>query len=167
MSCFATMGFMIMPCLGLKPAANWQKTFMLDKMEPDHIFSPMVRLLESVFISDCIVTVVPIGWVGCTPPRGTGSWKKPVHAHGLPAPALSSQAAYGDSVQLVSHVSGQAPTCFADDLPGAMLETGKGKSEPSLRSFRNKARSSDALRLPESHKGGKPFSIKAIVSIFK
>lgn len=40
-SCFMTMGCMIMPCLGLKPGANLQKTFMLDKMEPDHIFSRM------------------------------------------------------------------------------------------------------------------------------
>lgn len=51
MSCFATMGYMIMPCLGLKPAANLEKTFMLDKMEPDRIFLLMVRLKESVCIS--------------------------------------------------------------------------------------------------------------------
>lgn len=51
MSCFATMGYMIMPCLGLKPAANLEKTFMLDKMEPDRIFLLMVRLKESVCIT--------------------------------------------------------------------------------------------------------------------
>lgn len=50
MSCFATMDYTIMPCLGLKPAANLEKTFMLDKMEPDRIFLLMVRLKESVFI---------------------------------------------------------------------------------------------------------------------
>lgn len=41
MSCFATMAYMITPCLGLKLAANLERTFMLDKMEPDHIFSLM------------------------------------------------------------------------------------------------------------------------------
>lgn len=52
MSCFATMAYMITPCLGLKLAANLERTFMLDKMEPDHIFSLMVSktLMASVFI---------------------------------------------------------------------------------------------------------------------
>lgn len=43
MSCFVTMGSTIMPCFGLKPAANLEKTFMLGKMEPDRIFLLMVR----------------------------------------------------------------------------------------------------------------------------
>lgn len=57
MSCSATMGCMIMPCLGLKPGANLQKIFMLDKMEPDHIFSLMVRLLGLVMISVSLITL--------------------------------------------------------------------------------------------------------------
>lgn len=67
MSCFVTMGYMIMPCLGLKLAANLEKTFTLDKMEPDRIFLLMVRLLESSLyfcLLDCIIVVMLVGGRG-------------------------------------------------------------------------------------------------------
>lgn len=69
MSCFVTMGCMIMPCLGLKLAANLEKTFMLDKTEPDRIFLLMVRLME--FVSKCLLACIITGVLaggggGCT-----------------------------------------------------------------------------------------------------
>lgn len=67
MSCFVTMGYMIMPCLGLKLAANLEKTSTLDKMEPDRIFLLMVRLLESSLyfcLLDCIIIVMLVGGRG-------------------------------------------------------------------------------------------------------
>lgn len=69
MSCFVTMGYMITPCLGLKLEANLEKTFMLDKMEPDRIFLLTVRLLDSVFICVYLIALYCVtGWDGdgCT-----------------------------------------------------------------------------------------------------
>lgn len=69
MSCFVTMDYMITPCLGLKLEANLEKTFMLDKMEPDRIFLLTVRLLDSVFICVYLIALSLCYWLdgdGCT-----------------------------------------------------------------------------------------------------
>lgn len=58
------MGYMIMPCLGLKLAANLEKTFMLDKTEPDHIFLLTVRLTEFVFNSVYLLALSLLSWLG-------------------------------------------------------------------------------------------------------
>lgn len=67
---------MIMPCLDLKLAANLEKTFMLDKMEPDHIFLLMVRLMESAFISVYLLALSLWYWLG------VGAATQSTHAQG-------------------------------------------------------------------------------------
>lgn len=58
------MGYMITPCLGLKLEANLEKTFMLDKMEPDRIFLLTVRLLDCLYLCllDCFILCYWLGW---------------------------------------------------------------------------------------------------------
>lgn len=77
------MGCMIMPCLGLELAANLEKTSMLDKMEPDHIFLLMVRLMKFAFISIYLHALSLWSWLGWAQQRRA-------HMHRVLAGSISS-----------------------------------------------------------------------------
>ena len=105
-------------------------------------------------------------WSGgdCTPLTSTRSQNKPAHAHHLPAPAVSSQATSGDGVQLVSRISGQAlMRCHVDDARSCAGKGGRANQNLHfVHSGIKQIGQGSALRLLESHKGKKPFSIKVI-----
>lgn len=152
MSCFATMGCMITPCLGLKPGANLQKTFMLDKTEPDHIFSLMVRLLESVLHCPC-----GPAWVGATglhtQPHGPEPNPHTHHSpHQLWAHRLSSEG-----VQLVNRVSGNALLCHVDEARSCVGKPGRANQNLHFVPSESEQIGKDsALTLLEFHKGKRP-----------
>ena len=143
MSCFATMGCMIMPCLGLKPAANLQKTFMLDKMEPDRIFSLMVRLLNSVLTAVSLIALslwYQLEW----------GWLYPAHKHKVPEQARSCAPLTSPGCELTSHLWWWCPVSEPDQWTGSdalpcgwrqelCWKGGESKPESSLRPLRNKA----------------------------
>lgn len=160
MSCFVTMGCMIMPCLGLKPGANLQKTFMLDKMEPDHIFSRMVRLLESVMMSVSLIALFLwycVGGGDWTPYTGARPWAKTIHTHHLPR-QLWAHRLSSEGVQLVNRVSGNALQRHVEEARSCVGKAGRANQNLHFVPSESKRIGQDsALRLLEFHKGKRPF----------